>query len=261
MRCCRGPPEFSGVRHSRTRRGRISHRPRRSGSVRTQPIIHPGVLNGIAPDSLPFNVVIAQNVGGAYHYGCLATDIYCDSQASPLDPASRFPADGRGRGGVFRQAEPGWNCGGATARDCHGCWRRRFIRPKSKSPGCNGRDLAGWQPAQRVNRNAPTDQDAAVNGLRCPFPQLSALPVWVFLNLIVGAAAPTLAKTYKKLTGKKTAFPPFKALLGPTLSAWPTEQSHDGQSVSAAMMIGSPTGKAALSYNGFARGPAPRAGR
>ena len=39
----------------------------------------------------PFNVILALNPGGAYHYGCGATDLYCDVHVSPLNPALAVP--------------------------------------------------------------------------------------------------------------------------------------------------------------------------
>src|SRR5215472_10896136 len=37
---------------------------------------------GITPPGLPFNIIIAAGIGGAYHYGCGAVDLYCDADTS-----------------------------------------------------------------------------------------------------------------------------------------------------------------------------------
>jgi len=174
-----------------------------------------GYFNGIAPDSLPFNVVIAQNVGGAYHYGCLATDIYCDSQASPLDPAfTGFLLTAEAVEVFSAKQNLGWNCGGGNGEGLSRVLATALYPAEIQKPGLATAGI--WLDGNRpnwVNRNAPTDQDAVVNGCAVLFLNYLRYQLGYSWNLIVGAAAPTLAKTYKKLTGKKTAFPPFKALL------------------------------------------------
>jgi len=72
MRCCRGPPRIFRCTSFPNSARPISHRPRVLAAWKRNYNTIQGYFNGIAPDSLPFNVVIAQNVGGAYHYGCLA---------------------------------------------------------------------------------------------------------------------------------------------------------------------------------------------
>src|SRR6516225_985785 len=42
-----------------------------------------GEFGGIHPPGTPYNVIIATSVGGAYHYGCAATDIYCGVNTTP----------------------------------------------------------------------------------------------------------------------------------------------------------------------------------
>ena len=40
-------------------------------------------FTGVTPAS--FNIIIAAGIGGAYHYGCGTTDLYCDAQTGPAN--------------------------------------------------------------------------------------------------------------------------------------------------------------------------------
>jgi len=174
-----------------------------------------GYFGGITPKSLPFHVVIAQNVGGAYHYGCLATEIYCDSQASPLDPAFTSFLLMAEAVEVFSASQNlGWDCGAGNGEGLSRVLATALYPTEIQKPGLAtaGVWLEGNRP-NWVNRNANTDQDAVVNGCDVLFLNYLRYQLGYSWNLIVGAATPTLAKTYKKLTGKKNAFAPFKSLL------------------------------------------------
>jgi hypothetical protein len=164
---------------------------------------------------MPFRCIIAQNVGGAYHYGCRATDIYCDSQTSPVDAAFT---------GFLLMAEVvevfsanqnmGWNCGGGNGEGLSRALATALYPAEISKPGfaTAGVWLDGNRP-NYVNRNPNTDQDALVNGCSVLFLNYLRYQLGFSWNSIVSAGASTLAKTYKKLTGKTTAFVPFKALL------------------------------------------------
>ena len=39
-------------------------------------------FDGIVPPSMPFNIIIVSGLGGAFHYGCSAVDLYCDGDTS-----------------------------------------------------------------------------------------------------------------------------------------------------------------------------------
>ncbi len=44
-----------------------------------------GFFGGVIPNRLPFNIIIGQGFGGAYHYGCDGVDLYCDSDINNID--------------------------------------------------------------------------------------------------------------------------------------------------------------------------------
>jgi hypothetical protein len=174
-----------------------------------------GYFNSISPNGLPFNVIIAQNVGGAYHYGCAGTDLYCDSQTSPLDAAfTSFLLTAEVVEVLSAAQNLGWDCGAGNGEGLSRVLAAALYPTEIQKPGFS--TAAIWLDGKRpdwVDRNARTDQDGLVNGCAVLFLNYLHYQLGHSWNLIVGAAAPTLAKTYQKLTGKKTAFGQFKALL------------------------------------------------
>jgi len=153
--------------------------------------------------------------GGAYHYGCLATVIYCDSQSSPLDPAFTSFLLMAEAVEVFSASQNlGWDCGAGNGEGLSRVLATALYPTEIQKPGLATAGV--WLDSNRpnwVNRNANTDQDAVVNGCDVLFLNYLRYQLGYSWNLIVGAAAPTLAKTYRTLTGKKSAFAPFKSLL------------------------------------------------
>ena len=75
-----------------------------------------GYFGGLTPPGLPFNIIVAPGVGGAYHYSCSATDLYCDGDTSPTPDVNHtrmlVVAE---EVEVFSAAQgAGWNCGASN---------------------------------------------------------------------------------------------------------------------------------------------------
>jgi hypothetical protein len=174
-------------------------------------------FGGIAPPGLPFNIIIAAGVGGAYHRGCDAVDLYCDADTSPdpdVDHTRMLVVAEEVE--VFSAAQAaGWDCGASNgeglsrvlATDAYPAELDGFT---TAADWLDSPDRPDW-----VNNNEPTDRDALANGCSVLF--LNYLHFQSNLNYgwdaIVQAAAPTLAQTYQNLTGKNDGFDQFSALL------------------------------------------------
>ncbi|MEO7039150.1 MAG: hypothetical protein ABI186_03875, partial [Candidatus Elarobacter sp.] len=73
-------------------------------------------FDGLTPGGLPFNIIIAAGIGGAYHYGCGAVDLYCDgdTSATPDVDHTRMLVVAE-EVEVFSAAQgAGWNCGASN---------------------------------------------------------------------------------------------------------------------------------------------------
>src|SRR5579864_4743171 len=75
-----------------------------------------GYFDGLSPPGLPFNIIIAPGIGGAYHYGCAGTDLYCDGDTSAVPDVNHtrmlVVAE---EVEVFSAAQGrGWDCGASN---------------------------------------------------------------------------------------------------------------------------------------------------
>ena len=70
-------------------------------------------FTGVAPAS--FNIILAAGIGGAFHYGCGATDLYCDAQSGPPNiDHSRMLVVAEEVEVFSAQQGAGWNCGASN---------------------------------------------------------------------------------------------------------------------------------------------------
>jgi hypothetical protein len=62
-----------------------------------------------------FNLILAARIGGAYHYGCGATDLYIDAQTGPVNvDHSRMLVVAEEVEVFSAQQGAGWNCGASN---------------------------------------------------------------------------------------------------------------------------------------------------
>ncbi len=73
-------------------------------------------FDGLTPSGLPFNIIIAPGIGGAYHYGCGGVDLYCDGDtSSPPDVNHTRMLVVAEEVEVFSNSQGrGWDCGAST---------------------------------------------------------------------------------------------------------------------------------------------------
>ena len=161
----------------------------------------------------PFNVILASNPGGAYHYGCGATDLYCDTRLSSLDPAFSAFLNVAEFVEVFSAVQgKGWDCGRVNGE---GLSR---VLATSLYPAELGRftTAARWLDSSRpdfVDSNGTVDTDPIANGCSVLFLNYLATQLKFTWNQIVAAAAPNLGETYTRLTTKRDGFNDFSALM------------------------------------------------
>jgi hypothetical protein len=172
-------------------------------------------FDGLTPPVLPFNVIIVSGIGGAYHYGCGAVDLYCDgdTSATPDVNHTRMLVVAE-EVEVFSAAQGrGWNCGASNGEGLS-----RVLATQLYSAELDGFESAStWlNTAGRpdyVTVNDPTDRSYVSTGCSVLFLNFLRHQLRFSWEEIVRAAAPTLGQTYTNLTGRSDGLLRFKYLL------------------------------------------------
>jgi hypothetical protein len=158
-----------------------------------------------------FNVILASGIGGAYHYGCGATDLYCDAGGN-ADRANMLVVAEEVE--VFEDVQArGWNCGASNgeglsrvlAADLHPQAAREF---STAAAWLDTPDRPDW-----VDRTDPTDTNFVSTGCAVLFLNYLRYQLQVAWPDVVQAAGTTLATTYAALTGRNDGFHAFRTLL------------------------------------------------
>ena len=166
-----------------------------------------------APPGL--KVIIAGGIGGAYHYGCAATDLFCDGIVSPapdLDHTRMLVIAELVE--VFEALQGvGWDCGAS-----HGEGLSRVLATELYPDALNGfATAAAWLDTSDrpdfVNNTDRTDTNFVSTGCAVLFLNWLGYQLNFQWSDIVAAGAPTLGQTYTKLTGQSDGFEQFSALL------------------------------------------------
>jgi GT2 family glycosyltransferase len=178
-------------------------------------------FGGITPPGLPFNLILVglspgrDGTGGAYHHTCAAVDLYEDVRTTPyLDVDLTRMLVVAELVEVFEAAQgQGWDCGAS-----HGEGLSRVLAT-ALYPG----ELSGYATAAHwldsaerpdyVNRTAPTDRDPVSNGCAVLFLNWLHDGLGLDWDQIVQAAAPTLAQTCTRLTGRADGWMRFRAAI------------------------------------------------
>ena len=165
---------------------------------------------GVAPPN--FNIIIAAGIGGAYHYGCGAIDLYCDASGTDVNHTRMLVVAEEVE--VFSAVQAkGWNCGASNGEGLS-----RVLAATEMYPGSlNGfNSAATWLDGGRpdfVNVNDPTDRSYVSTGCSTLFLNYLRYQLGYRWETIVKAGGSTLAQTYQRLTGHADGLTPFKALL------------------------------------------------
>ncbi len=168
-----------------------------------------------AMPTLPMNVIVAPGIGGAYHYGCDAVDLYCDGDtgANPDVDHTRMLVVAE-EVEVFEAVQgKGWDCGASNGEGLS-----RVLAAELYPAELDGFATASaWLDSSNrpdwVSRTDPTDQSAVSTGCAVLFLNYLRYQLKFSWAQIVQAAGSTLEQSYKSLTGKTGGFAPFKALL------------------------------------------------
>jgi hypothetical protein len=170
-----------------------------------------GYFGGLAAG--PFSVILFSNPNGAYHMTCAATDLFCDAKTGPADGNYSEFLNIAEFVEVFEAVQKkGWDCGKSNGEGLS-----RVLATDPYPAELDGFATAqSWLDSRRpnyVDRTVSSDTNPAGNGCSVLFLNWLHFQLGYTWVQIVGAGAPTLGKTYTKLSGKTGGFKLFKALL------------------------------------------------
>jgi hypothetical protein len=159
---------------------------------------------------------LSDGTGGAYHYSCADTVLYCD--ADPADPSRTLALFVAELSEVGQAAQGrGWDCGASAGEGLS-----RFHAEVSYPGALDDYETASaWLDGGRANvvdTSEATDQDDAANGCSVLF-LYWLLRQGYTMQAITGASGSTLAAAYASLTSRSTAWKDFSAAVG---KEWPT---------------------------------------
>lgn len=164
-------------------------------------------------DAGPFRVVLFANPGGAYHFGCAATDLFCDARTAPADGNFSEFLNIAEFVEVFEAVQAGgWDCGKSNGEGLS-----RVLATDAYPNELDGfATAAAWLDSGRkdfVDHTFGSDTDPTANGCSVLFLNWLRFQLNFSWAQIVGAAAPTLGETYTNLTGNNDGFKQFSSLL------------------------------------------------
>lgn len=171
-------------------------------------------LSGIQIPTLPVNILIGSGIGGAYHYGCAAVDLYCDGDSSPnpnIDLTRMLAVAEEVE--VFEATQnKGWDCGASNGEGLS-----RILATELYPAQLDGFSTASaWLDSNRadwVSKTDATDQNSVSTGCAVLFLNYLRYQLNYSWQEIIQAAGSTLEQTYQGVSGKTGGFAPFKALL------------------------------------------------
>jgi len=174
-----------------------------------------GVFGNISIQGLPFQVYLRQgdsNNGGAYHYSCDATALYCFiTPGEPTELASMLVVAEEDEVFMANQ-NVGWNCGYSNGEGLS-----RVLATELHPSALNGfASAASWLDSNRpdwVDNTEQTDTDYVSIGCSTLFLNYLRYQLGMNWSNIVQAGGDTLAQTYSNLTGSSDGFSPFATLL------------------------------------------------
>ena len=166
------------------------------------------IFGGQRPEHI--NVIITFGRGGV-HSPCTGTDLYCGSSGTDAEFTSRIV--------VMEEAEvfeafqgAGWDCLTCNGEALSRVLAEQFHPPQGESLISAPLWLAG-ERKDSITENHCNDLDAQPIGCAVLFLYYLRFQLGFSWNQIVQAGGPTLAKVYKKLTGKNDAFQSFIELI------------------------------------------------
>ncbi|MBV9689784.1 MAG: hypothetical protein JO202_08725 [Ktedonobacteraceae bacterium] len=182
-------------------------------------------FGSITPPGLPFNVIIASHISGAYHYGCGTVDLYCQD-SSDTDFINMLVVAEEVEVFAYAQGK-GWDC---AATNGEGLSR---VLAEALYPEKRVLVAPAWLDRGRpdyITANEDTDADIVSNACAVLFLNWLHSQLGFSWAQIVQAAGASLAQTYTNLTGQSDAYARFRAQI----------QAHFPEGMPSGLMVNNP---------------------
>lgn len=173
------------------------------------------VFGNISINGLPFQIYLRQgdsNNGGAYHYSCDATALYCFVTPGESTELANMLVVAEEDEVFMGNQNAGWNCGYSNGEGLS-----RILSTELHPSALNGfTSAATWLDSNRqdwVDNTEQTDSDYVSIGCATLFLNYLHYQLGRNWSDIVQAGGATLAQTYSNLTGRSDAFSSFATLL------------------------------------------------
>jgi hypothetical protein len=176
-------------------------------------------FGGITPKSMPFHLIVTSGSTGASHATCLATTLSIGAKSGPV-PFMRSLVIAEEDEVFEANFGHGWNCGFSNGEGLSrvlandivpGVEPPGFISPPVWLDGPS--DISGVLREDWINNTDHTDTNYFSIGCSVLFLNWMKFQLKFSWTQIIAAGAPTLAETYKNLTGKNDGWTSFKALI------------------------------------------------
>jgi hypothetical protein len=178
-----------------------------------------GYFGGITPKSMPFHLIVTSGSQGASHATCAATALSIGAHSGPL-PFMRSLVIAEEDEVFEHNFGHGWNCGFSNGEGLSRVLANDMV-PGVEPPGFvsppvwldGPSDITGILREDWVNQTDTTDTNYYSIGCSVLFLNWLRFQLKFTWTQIIAAGAPTLAETYKNLTGENDGWVTFKALI------------------------------------------------
>ncbi len=163
----------------------------------------------LVPQGLPFKIYIVSGIEGAYHLGCLATELHCGADSTTVAETIRMLVVAE-EDEVFMANQGHWDCGASTGEGLS-----RVLATELHPSALDGyTSAASWLDApgrpDYISVTDPTDVHYVSMGCSVLFLNWMRYQLGYSWNQIIAAGAATLSSIYTKLTGGLDAVTRFK---------------------------------------------------
>ena len=161
----------------------------------------------------PFGVILFSNPKGAHHLNCAATNLYCDAKVKPARGNHSEFLNVAELVEVFEAVQAkGWDCQKSNGEGLSRVLAAGLY-PAEVGPFATAHVWLDSRRPNYVDRTINSDANPTANGCAVLFLNWLHFQHGHSWRRIVAAAAPTLGKTYTKLTGRNDGFDRFRALV------------------------------------------------
>ncbi len=171
------------------------------------------VFGGITPHRLPFIVQITSDATGASHSSCMGTDISIGGKSSPAVDFIRSLLVAEADEVFMANFGRGWDCGASNGEGLSRVLANDIYQGVEPAGFISSNSWLNSPRANYVEHTYPSDTHYPSIGCSVLFLNWLRFQLNRSWTDIVASGGPTLAATYRNLTGKSTAWQDFQSVI------------------------------------------------